>query len=127
MDRHPLSSYFKTDFQQRLALEAVTLDAWLSPSGNLDLYRASHDAFDPAASAEEALRDFKRIYDAVKGRDWQVFRPSSPSKCWPPEQIFETIQHEFQDFSWQSHVNLLNLSQTGLDLRLEQHWHPKIS
>lgn len=115
-----LRNYFESEFQQRRALDAVALDGWLSPSGNLDLYDASRCAFDPASNADEAFRDFEKIYAELAGSNWQVFRPCSPERdCWPPQRIFETIKREFSDFSWSSSVNLLTFLKSGDRHRLE--------
>jgi len=114
-----LLSYFESDLQQRSALDAVAREGWLVPSGNLDLYETSHCAFDPASSADEAFRDFEKIYKELAGPNWQVFRPSSPRDCWPPQKIFETIKREFLEFSWRGPVNLLNFRKRGTDQGLE--------
>jgi hypothetical protein len=115
-----LRSCFETDHQQRRALAAVAREGWLDAGGNLNLYEASRRAFDPASSAEEAFRDFEKIYAQLAGPDWQVFRPRSRAERWPPRQIFETIKREFPEFSWRGTVNLLNFPQTmpSLESRL---------
>ena len=111
-----LRCYFETEIQQRRALEA--LGDWFDPR-ELDLYDASQRAFDPTASAEEALRQFKKIYDDLASRRWNVFRPCSPADCWPPERIVETIKREFPEFSSRTPINLLNFPKSGTGLRLE--------
>jgi hypothetical protein len=116
-----LRSFFEDAALQRRALDSL-FTAWGGPwnvTGSLDLYEASRRAFDPASSPDEAFRNFERIYDMLKSNEWQVFRPHSPSVCWPPEQIFETIKREFVDFAWGGPVNLPNFPSSGLGVRLE--------
>ena len=115
-----LHSFFETDFQQRRALGAIAGAGWLGPGGNLDLYEASHCTFGPLSRADEAFRNFERIYDELKGPNWQVFRPSSPERdCLPARQVFETIKGEFPEFSWGGSINLLTLAKSGARARLE--------
>ena len=52
------------------------------------------------------MRDFSTIYNVLT-YDFQVFRPQSPSDCWPPEKIFDTIKRESVEFSWRGTINLL--------------------
>ena len=103
----PLRSYFQDENEQRLALES--LGDWFDPN-ELDLYDASRCAFDPSSSANSALAHFSRIYHELASPRWQVFRPSSPAACWPPQQVFNTITLEFPEFSWWGSINLLNFS-----------------
>src|SRR5437763_1748314 len=100
MCAQPLRAYFETEYQQRRALDAffVAWEGTWQVSKNLDLYEASQCAFDPSSSVDEAFRDFEKIYDELKSRRWQVFRPSRPADCWPPRQIFEAIELEFPEF-----------------------------
>ncbi len=117
MSVQTLRSYFETPDRQQEALGGY-FEAWggvVSLSKEmLDHYDASQRAYDPLASADEAFRDFTKIYDELRGPNWQVFRPYSPKRdCWPPKQIFETIKREFGTFSWGGQVNLLNFSKSG--------------
>jgi hypothetical protein len=100
-----LSSYFETDYQQRRALEA--LGDCFNP-GELDLYDASHSAFDPSLSPDKAFWYFGKIYDTLASSRWNAFRPHGREKCWSPQQIFETVKREFSELSRRGPVNLLN-------------------
>ena len=112
----PLRSYFQDENEQRLALES--LGDWFDPK-ELDLYDASRCAFDPSSSANSALAHFSRIYHELASPRWQVFRPSSPAACWPPQQVFNTITLEFPEFSWWGSINLLNFSRMVTAQRLD--------
>jgi hypothetical protein len=112
-----LRSFFQNTLDQRRALGA-SFDTWGEPwslSGQLlDHYEASRCAFDPSSSADEAFRAFVEIYDELKGKNWQVFRPFRPEQdCWPSRQIFETINREFSEFSWRGPINLLTFPTRG--------------
>lgn len=107
-----LSSYFETASQQRRALEAVTQAGWLSPSGNLKLYDDSYRAFNASLTSGEALPSFENIYNELSGPGWQVFRsPQSGASRWSAQQVFETLNREFPEYSWGSSVNLSNFQQ----------------
>ena len=101
----PLVSYFQNENMQRSALES--LGDWFDPS-ELDLYDASRRAFDPTASENAALEQFRLIYNELASPRWQVFRPSSPKECWSAQEVFSTIKLEFPEFSWRGSINLLN-------------------
>ena len=123
MSEQTLRSHFETELQQRRALDAffhAWEGTWSVSTQLLDYYEASRCAFDPSSSADEAFRDFEKIYDELKGPNWQVFRPSSPERdCWPPRRIFETIKREFPEFSWGGPVNLLIFPRSGTRPLLE--------
>jgi hypothetical protein len=74
MSAQTLRSYFESDIQQRLALDAVAREGWLDPGRNLDFYEETWRAFDPSSSADEAFQAFENIYGELKGPTWQVFR-----------------------------------------------------
>lgn len=88
-------------------------------ANSLTMYEASRRAFDSSSAPNESLRQFERIYDVLKSNEWQVFRPQSPSVCWPADRIFQTIKQEFTDFAWGGPVTLLNFPASGLGVRLE--------
>ena len=105
-----LRSFFDSELWQRRALDGF-FRAWGGDTGVVgseftEPYAASWRAFDPSSSRDEALRDFSTIYNVLT-YDFQVFRPQSPSDCWPPEKIFDTIKREFVEFSWRGTINLL--------------------
>ena len=117
-----LRSFFDTELWQRRALDGF-FEAWGGDTGWLsrefmEPYAASWLAFDPSSSTDEALRDFDTVYN-VLATDFRVFRPQSPSDCWPPQKIFETIKREFVEFSWRGPVNLLNFAKSGTGPHLE--------
>jgi hypothetical protein len=123
MAEQTLLSFFQTTQDQRRALSAF-FDTWGGPwslsEQLLDHYEASRCAFDPPSSADKAFQAFVEIYDELKGPNWQVFRPFSPERdCWPPQQIFETINREFSEFSWRGPINLLTLPKSGARHRLQ--------
>jgi hypothetical protein len=60
-----------------------------------------------------AFQPFKeKVYDMLSSY-WQIWRPLSPSQCWPPEKIFETIKREFATFAWDGSVTLANFNKDG--------------
>jgi len=117
--------------EQRRALEAV--GDFFQPI-ELNLYDASVDAFGPLAlaaaasdhpaSAEPptgmAFRCFTYIYNDLASINWNVFRPSSPADCWPPQKIFDTIRDEFSEFARGGTVNLTNFGKSEA-ARLQPH------
>ncbi len=115
-----LRSYFETASEQRRALEAVAQGGWVYPRGNMEIYEASHSAFDPSLSADEGLRYFEKIYNRLKGPGWQVFRSREHGVShWSPRQVFETIKSEFAGYSWGGSVNLSNFQQSGDSVSLK--------
>jgi hypothetical protein len=117
-----LRSFFDSELWQLRALNCLFKawgggDDWLGREF-IEPYAASWRAFDPLSSRDEALRDFGTIYN-VLDYYFGVFRPQSPSDCWPPEKIFDTIKSEFVEFSWRGSVNLLNFAKGGAGARLE--------
>lgn len=115
-----LRSYFETETQQRLALDRVVQKGWLDPAGNLNLYEASRYAFNASLGEVEAFTYFKKIYDELKGPNWQVFRSSRANAIsWEPGRIFQTIRNEFVDFSWRGPVNLQNFQESGTSVSLQ--------
>jgi hypothetical protein len=123
MSSQTLRSHFETELQQRRALDAffeAWEGTWSVSTELLDHYEASRRAFDPSLSTDEAFQDFEKIYYELRGPNWQVFRPSSPERdCWSPRRIFETIKHEFAEFSWGGPVNLLTFPRSGTRPLLE--------
>jgi len=115
-----LRNYFETE-RQRQALNVYSEFArrahW-PVREILDLYGASQLSFDASVNGDQALANFKKVYDALAG-SWHAFRPHSREVCWSPQQIFETIKHEFTEFARSSPTNLLNFQKTGNGLRLE--------
>ncbi len=121
MCEQTLRSYFEKPEQQRRALDAFFVawgGTWCVHKELLDSYDASKDAFDQRLSADEAFEHFHKIYQELKGPNWQVFRPNGPGKCWGPKTIFETIKGEFPSFSWDT-VSLLEFPITGTRLYRE--------
>ena len=115
-----LRSYFETERQQQ-ALRAYAEFAKRShwPTREmLDLYEAAQRTFELSVSADQALKDFNKVYDALTGT-WHALRPHSREACWPARQIFETIKHEFGEFRVGGSVNLLNFQKSGNGLRIE--------
>jgi hypothetical protein len=110
-----LQQYFEPD-GQRLALDAFSKFAQSAGRSGwpvderLDMYEAF--AFRNSESTN-AFQLFKtQVYDMLSSY-WQVWRPLSPSQCWPPEQIFETINREFARFGWDGSVTLANFGNLG--------------
>jgi hypothetical protein len=84
MPPQDLRSYFEKPEQQRRALSE--LGDWFDPK-ELDIYENSRRAFNPSVSPVEALQEFTRIYDELKGPNWQVFRSRTPAASrWPASQ-----------------------------------------
>src|ERR1019366_10355708 len=107
-----LRNYFENLDQQQRALEAYGKFAgckdW-SVGQKIKMYEAASRAFDPMVPEHEALRAFQEeIYEILR-REWGVFRGYSPTMCWPPKQIFETIKKEFSQFAWGGPVTLPKL------------------
>jgi hypothetical protein len=75
----------------------------------MEMYEASRFAFDTTVGQGEALPLFiNGVYKKLLS-DWDVFRPRSPSVCWSPQKIFETIKREFSPWAWGGSVSLLNV------------------
>jgi hypothetical protein len=109
-----LRDYFQPEGQQR-ALAAygnfACNQGWEIREKML-LYEASRVAFDPSTGDRSSLRVFVEIYRTLAGT-WRVFRPHSPSVCWPPRRIFETIRREFGEFRWGGSTDLTNFFKCG--------------
>lgn len=110
-----LRTYFENAAQQRAALNE--LGDWFEPD-ELDLYDASRRACDPSICEADRFSSFQRIYWELSSPRWNVFRPYGAEKCWPPEQIFKTIETAFGEFSWRGSINLLNFLMPGREAAL---------
>jgi len=110
-----LRTYFESAAQQRAALKE--LGEWFDPA-ELDLYDASCLANDASTSEAGRFGSFQKIYWELSSSRWNVFRPYGAAKCWPPEQVFKTIEGTFGEFSWRGPVNLLNFAMPGREAGL---------
>ena len=109
-----LQQYFEPDGQRR-ALDAFSKFAQSAGRSGwpvherLDMY----EAFAFRNTESNSLQLFRtEVYDMLSSY-WQVWRPLSPSQCWPAAQIFETIKREFATVGWDGSVTLANFGKDG--------------
>jgi hypothetical protein len=102
-----LRRYFEIPVCQRNALQGSNKQAGLWPAGNLDLYDLSSQSFYDGTVNNPAAC-FGRIYGALSGPDWQVFRPQPHSACWDSLTIFNALRSGFQQYGWNGSGTLMN-------------------
>lgn len=76
-----------------------------------DLYEMSRRAFDVGISANDAMNEFRQIYDQLvrpaRSGGWGIGR-NAAGPLWTAEQTFQNVTVGLSDFPWGGSVDLLN-------------------